>query len=212
MAAANAGGMTVIRVQGAVGGVGASALAWALARAVGGMALDFSHHQGGLAWATGAGSPAAGMWPEIAGDEYELADLLAAAGRQSGAGWLSGGRPPDPFAAEQLIAHLQAQQLVVLDGDPGCRLPDAIRVCVATNQPRALEALDGLRRHALFARLQPGGVPAEFLMFGESDEQVFTCKQESSVQRALDLGMGVPATSRFNRVAKQLCVWSADRG
>lgn len=199
--------MPVIEVIGAVGGVGASTVAWALARAGRGFAFDLALRPGGLAWATGSTDPRRGSWPQLVAVDLAAEQWLAVAAKTEGARWFSGGDPPGSTALGRLVELAQTTRLVVVDGALGPARPSAsVRLGCASNSLRVWEVARKAEFDAMFMRLDSDGIPLAQLR-AELNVPVFAVKSEAAVAQASSLGLGVPTNSRLSRECGAIIEW-----
>ncbi len=193
--------MSILHVQSGIGGCGTSAVTWAIARHVGAVAaLDFSPHQGGLAWASGVGADVS--WPRIQSAELSASQLLEVAREYCGIRLCSGGAPPPQQMIDVACAGLDLSQHVIFDG--GQKQPGEFEILVIPNQLRALKQHQSFVGSAMCVS-GPLGVPPSLVSATMTSANVTYLKQESVVSKSLRLGYGMPQT-RALRQAIERCL------
>lgn len=192
--------MQVISVQGAVGGIGASTLAWALARERGGFAFETGGHAGGLAWAAGVDA-ATTAWPSVA-PRASARQVLTHAAEAEGCRLLSGGAVPRNV--EATIAAAAQSSAVVVDGP--CTLPYAVRILLATNDERVWQQADCVPADLVVVRCVFGGLPFAQLR-AEDHRPLLRTRSDFAVRRAARLGIGVPRGGPLQHIVEQVWKW-----
>ena len=188
-------GMSILHVQSGIGGCGASAVTWAIARHVGAVAaFDFSPCQGGLAWASGVSADVS--WPRIQSAELSASQLLEVAREHCGIRLCSGGSPPHQQMIEPACSGLDSSQHVIFDG--GEKRHGDFELLIMPNQ------LSAMKKHQNFAGatlcvVGPQGVPPSLVRTSLSSASITFLKQEAVVSRALRLGYGLPQTRALRR-------------
>ena len=170
-------------------------MAWAFAREIqAAAALDFSFHQGGLAWASGVNADVS--WPRILAARMTSDQLFEVARPNEGIRLCSGGSPPDISIVASAFQFDGQSQHVVVDG--GVTIETAVQLLVIPNQ------LAAIQRHQNFAGpvlcvVRPSDIPTSIVRSALADSQVTFLKQESTISKSLRLGYGIPRTRALSR-------------
>jgi hypothetical protein len=187
--------MTIYQVHSALGGCGASAVAWTLAEQTGAaVAFELSAHQGGLAWCASGEIDAA--WPRIYAADIDQRTLLDVARQVESTRLCSGGAPPPMDQLAPVIREVGARDSVVLDG--GVIMPEATSVSVMPNHLRAMRHLRNFDGWVLCS-VAHDGVPPKLVSATLPHAKIVFFDQQASVRRALQLGYPMPRTSKMRR-------------
>ena len=204
--------MKLIQVAGAVGGIGTSAFAWCVARALGAAyACDYAAHAGGLRLAAGLASTNCDWptWPMNASPAAfeELSEqLLGHAVRAGQVQVLSGEVSPPDSVRGLLIQHALSRQPVVTDGwvvDDELTNVDHKRILIVPNSLAGVRA--ATKRHPavhVVLALSRRGLPRTEVMSQLGLTDVLSFRYQSAVRRAMALGIEVPEKSSLNRAAE----------
>ena len=132
--------MPLFQILGALGGCGASAVAWTVAQHLRAeVAVDFSAHQGGLAWCAAGDTDVS--WPRILAADIQRDELLAISRRVDDIVVCSGGQPPPQAIVQPVLLARSAAGSVVVDN--GERIDGAVTLTVMPNHLRAMKRLRG---------------------------------------------------------------------
>ena len=190
--------MSILQIKSGMGGCGASAVSWAFAREISAVAaFDFSHHQGGLAWASGADCDVS--WPRIQAAEMSAHQLLEVSRSFAGIRLCSGGAPPEQSLIAATCASISSSQHIVLDG--GTRVSGALELLVIPNQLRALKEYQGYAGNVL-CLVGPLGAPPSIVAATLDSASLIFLRHESIVAKSLSLGFGVPQTKGLKRALR----------
>jgi len=195
--------MTVFHLRGLGGGIGTSAFAWCLARAVGALLIDQSHHPGGVLWSAGFRA----QWPRVVGsgvltpEEFEKFETGLV--EVSGVRVCSGGPPPPSPVVRQLVASAPTDRYVVIDGN----ITDAISndwksVVVASNSIPHVRELESITSDFVVCAIQSSGLPIPIIRHVVPNAFIF--KNQRKVTRGLSNGFGVDVHSDIATCATKL--------
>lgn len=191
--------MSIFQIQGALGGCGASAVAWTVAQQVrAAVAVDFSAHQGGLAWcATGDVDVS---WPRILAADIQRDELFSVSRQVGQVRICSGGEPPPQSVVDPvLLAEGLAADVVVDGGNP---IDVAHRLSVMPNHLRAMKRLRNYSGWILCS-VRSDGVPTKLVQKSLAQASIIFFKQQSSVQKSLQLGYALPRNSSMRTAVDQ---------
>jgi hypothetical protein len=195
--------MTVFHIRGLGGGIGTSAFAWCLARAVGALLVDQSNHPGGVLWAAGVTA----QWPRIVGSgaltpaEFETFEsgLLDVAGVRV----CSGGPPPPSPIVRQLVASAPPDRHVVIDGNStDASSTDWRSVVVSSNSIPHIRELESISSDFVVCAIQSSGLPVQIIR--HVAPQALTFKNQRKVEKGIGSGYGVDVQSDIASCAAEL--------
>lgn len=191
--------MPIFQIHGALGGCGASAVAWTVAQQTrADVAVDLSAHQGGLAWC--AAGDADVSWPRIAAADIQREELLAISRTVDDIVVCSGGQPPPQSVLEPVLLSQSVSGVVVVDG--GDTIEDALTATVMPNHLRAMKRLKGHTGWVLCS-VASDGVPTSLVARSLPDASIIFYKQQSKVHKSLQLGYSLPRSSALRSAVNE---------
>ena len=199
----NFSAMTVIHIRGLGGGIGTSAFAWCLARAVGALLIDQSNHPGGVLWSAGV----TGQWPRIVGSGVlapsEFDKFESGLTEVAGVRICSGGSPPPSPIVRQLVASAPIDRHVVIDGNITDALSTDWRsVVVSSNSIPHIRELESVTADFTVCAFQNSGLPPQIVRHVVPN--VLTFKNQRKVQKGISGGYGVDGHSDIAECASKL--------
>ena len=191
--------MPLFQIHGALGGCGASAVAWTVAQQVrADVAVDFSAHQGGLAWCAAGDTDVS--WPRILVADIQREELLAVSRTVDGIVVCSGGQPPPQTVVQPVLLSQSASGSVVIDS--GEKMDGAVTLTVMPNHLRAMKRMKGHTGWVLCS-LAADGVPTSLVQRSLPDAVVIFFKQQSKVHKSLQLGYAMPRSSAMRSAVSE---------